>query len=258
MSKAYKMSHLPVSPPKLAKFLNSLITFLTISTFVFFSCNKKDTQLKLTVTQLKQLDSLKSTYKFSDKAWEARGLIPSPKAVSDKMEKNINICLEDLISTQSEELSKEDYIDILQDGLGRFNSFDYDTEEREFIADQFAEIAAILRIDFNEQLNIWLYGRLMVFLEKLLHKDPVIIDSINVKCNRCGSTLKQGIIKKENNIPAYWTIVKCKQCRELVLLPGKENVKEMRYFNCYFVKSLSKEEVDSIQRNEKLREINDK
>ena len=231
-------------------------TLIFIIVLTFYSCHQNDRKVTLTNDQIAKLDSLKNTYKFSDKDWDSRGLIPSPKVLSDKMDGLINECLSDLISSQNKGLTQNDYKNVLNRGLKRFKKMDYDTEEREFIADKFEEISKILRIDFNEDLNIWLYGRLMVKLGKILDKkSSQLIYSLTIQCSKCQDTLTKEITRIEENIPEYWTIVKCNHCGELNLFPAKGKIKESRYTNCTWIQSFAKSDYDSIQIENKLNEL---
>ena len=214
--------------------------------------------MKITLTndQITKLDSLKNTYKFTAKDWDSRGLIPSPKPLSDKMDGLLNDCLSDLISSQNKDLTQNDYKKVLNRGLKRFKKLDYDTEEREFIADKFDEISKILRIDFHEELNIWLYGRLMVKLGQIFEKkNSHTIDSLTIQCSKCQNKLTKEITRMEENIPEYWTIVKCNHCGELNLFPAKGKIKESRFVNCTWIQSYAKSEYDSIQIENKLNEL---
>ncbi|MBN1397195.1 MAG: DUF4844 domain-containing protein [Bacteroidetes bacterium] len=210
----------------------------------------------MTKDQIAQLDSLKNTYKFTDKDWDARGLIPSAKSMSDNMDGLLNECLSDLVALENKDLTDSELKNILNRGLKRFNKLDYDTEGREFIADKFNEISKILRIDFNEDLNIWLYGRLIVKLRKIFNKeDSEIIESMMIQCTKCQDTLTKAITRIEENIPEYWTVVKCNKCGELNLFPAERNIKESRFINCTWIQSFAESEFDSIQINKKLNEL---
>jgi hypothetical protein len=204
-------------------------------------------KLTMTDTQISQLDSLKNTYKFTDKDWDNRGLIPSEKALSDNMDRLLNECLGELILTQNKDLSQKDYKKILNRGLKRFRKLDYDTEESEFIVDKFDEIAKIIRIDFNEDLNIWLYGKLMVKFGKIFNKEEKVIDTLSINCSECNEPLNKLITRYEENVPEYWTIVKCNKCGDLNLFPAQGKVKASRFENCTWIKSYDKSEVDSTQ-----------
>jgi hypothetical protein len=85
--------------------------------------------------------------------------------------------------------------------------------------------------------------------------DLKILDSINIPCTKCKITLTEAIVKFEDNIPEYWTIVKCNRCGELNLFPAKGNIKETRSLNCTYIKSFPKAEFDSTQIDIKLNEL---
>jgi hypothetical protein len=231
-----------------------ILTILLIT--IFISCQPRGINMTLTSDQISQLDSLKNTYKFTDKDWDDRGLIPSNKSLSDKMNRLINECLSDLINSQNRDLSQSDYVKILDKGLKRFKKLDYDTEEKEFIAEKFHEIANIIGVDYNEKLNIWLYGSLMIKLGKVFKQDDSkILESITIQCSNCQDTLTKAIVKFEDNIPEYWTIVKCGHCGELNLFPALGNMKETRFINCTWIKSFAKSEFDSIEIKSKIIEM---
>jgi len=171
------------------------------------------------------------------------------------MDRLLNDCLGELISTQNKNLSTKDYKKILTRGLKRFRKLDYDTEEREFIADKFDEIAKIIRIDFNEDLNIWLYGRFMVKFGKIFNKEAKVIDTVSINCSDCNEPLNKLITEYEENIPEYWTIVKCNKCGDLNLFPARGKIKALRFENCRWFKSFDKSEVDSSQIEIKLKDM---
>ncbi len=233
--------------------IRNISIFLLLLTLI--SCHNNEMKLTMTDIQISQLDSLKNTYKFTDKDWDKRGLIPSEKSLSDKMDRLLNDCLGELISTQNKNLTQKDYKKILNRGLKRFHKLDFDTEEREFIADKFDEIAKIIRIDFSEDLNIWLYGRLMVKLGTIFNKESKAIDIKTIKCTDCQESLNKLIVRTEENIPEYWTIVKCNKCGNLNLFPAQGNIKESRFENCTWIKSFAKPEFDSVQIELKLKEM---
>jgi hypothetical protein len=78
------------------RFKQTWTAFLLIT---LFSCQPKGIKMTLTISQINQLDSLRNTYKFTDKDWDNRGLIPSDKSLSDKMDNLLNDCLNHLIET---------------------------------------------------------------------------------------------------------------------------------------------------------------
>jgi|GEM_PF-615263 len=222
---------------------------------LFFSCSSHEQKIKLNEIQISRLDSIKNTIKYSDNEWNKRGLIPSERSKVIQMELLTNQCLDDLIEKSKNYQSKSEYIKTLKTGLNRFIKLDYDTEEKEFIADTFYEISLILDVDFKEQLNVWLYGRLMILLQKIFESNDIVIKTNEVNCTKCNKLLKELIIREENNIPEYWIIVKCNGCGKHNILPRQENIKEVRYENCIFVKSLSNLDNDSLKVLEIINEL---
>jgi hypothetical protein len=210
-----------------------------------FSCIPNEEKIKLNDNQISKLDSLKKSELYADSEWDKRGLIPSEKEKVEQMKLLTNECLDKIIEESRDYQTKSNYKKVLENGLRRFNKSDFDTEEKEFIADKFYEISLILDVDFKEQLNVWLYGRVMIMLQKLFETKDIAIRTNEVNCTKCNILLKELIIREENNIPEYWIIVKCNDCGKHNFLPRQKNIKEVRYENCVFVKSLSSVENDS-------------
>lgn len=106
---------------------------------------------------IEKLFIFKQKEKFGFSAWDERGLNPSDDEVCEKLENLFNDCANTLIDAL--ESGKDNQLkNILTKGLKDFKSFDYDTEEREFICDYFFELSDIIKVDFKDNLNAWLYG----------------------------------------------------------------------------------------------------
>ena len=83
------------------------------------------------------------------------------------MTRLFNLCADNLIKAKNDNYSSRKLKAVLKAGLSNFNKLDYDTEEKEFICDIFHELATIVNIDFNENLNKWLYGSFLITLMKI-------------------------------------------------------------------------------------------
>jgi hypothetical protein len=118
--------------------------------------------------QICKLLDFKSSDKFSEKKWIERRINPSLSEVSQKLEKLFQESTERLINAIQKDEPKEQLSLILEQGLLKFKAVEYDTEEREFISELFNELSIIVNIDFRQQLNTWLYGKLLanVFKKK--------------------------------------------------------------------------------------------
>ncbi|MEX6690870.1 DUF4844 domain-containing protein [Danxiaibacter flavus] len=150
-------------------------------------------------TQVDKLHLFKQRDKFSQSAWNARGLHPSSKELCKQLTTLFNSCAEDLIRAINDNYSGKQIKAVLKIGLGSFNKFDYDTEEKEFICDLFHELATIVNVDFNNNLSKWLYGSTLTTLlkiQKILSPEK-IVETLKQPCTKCGTHLETHILKKE-------------------------------------------------------------
>ncbi len=213
-------------------------------------------EIKLSDLQVKELEILRNTHKFSNQDFTNRGLIPSDSSVNNKMNTLVNYCLNDLISTKGEYITTGDYKEILETGLNRFESSDYDTEEKEFIAERFIGIAKILNIHFEEETYGWANGNLALILSKLVKpKEEQILKTSKISCSKCENELEQLVTEEENDHSEYWVVVKCSKCSDLNLFSLAKNAKRVNYKNCGFIESYSKAELDSLSVKQKMEEF---
>jgi hypothetical protein len=215
---------------------NLMIKHLTLVIIVLslVSCSSQNRhEMLLTKYQIEQLDSLLKVNKFDDNAFKERGLIPSGRQLSNQMNSLLNECLEEIIE-KSQNGSKPIAVSrYLNKGLKRFGKFAYDTEEKEFIADEFYKLSEILDIDFNENIDKWVYGRLLYgVLNHLDNKDYAVQDTIIKLCTNCKDTLSLGIISYREGIAENWSIVKCKKCGTANAIKIPANVYEFSFINC--------------------------
>jgi hypothetical protein len=199
-------------------------------------------------TEQNQIDKLllfKQRDKFSQSVWNERGLNPSSTELCIKLTRLFDLCADNLIKATNEKYSSKKLKSVLKSGLSNFNKSDYDTEEKEFICDVFHELATIVNIDFNENLNKWLYGSVLITLMKIKNilKPEKIVKTLKQQCTKCETQLETHIVKMEEGIPETgWFIVKCNQCDEFNLISPGQNVKETRFGNYRWVDTLSKDE----------------
>jgi Domain of unknown function (DUF4844) len=116
---------------------------------------------------LSRLKIFRQKEKFSDSEWNKRGLNPSNSELVEKMDFLLNESIDEIIENHVKNSSKNTLTKTLKRGLSKFNKADYDTEEKEFILDNFHELSKILGIDFKDNLNSWLYGSVLDTLLKL-------------------------------------------------------------------------------------------
>ncbi len=212
-----------------------------------------------TQTILDKLNAFIERDKFSTSAWEERGLNPSEIEMCSTLQNLFNDCAENLIEATNSDFKPKQLKSILKRWLDSVNSSDYDTEEREFICDYFDQLSKIVSVDFKDNLNSWLYGKVLNTLFKVtsfFKGQEKIVETLSQDCNRCGSKLETFILRKEQGIPDYsWTIIQCNNCNEFNLLSTGPNIKELRFGNYKLEEQLPKTEYTEEQANTRLEQI---
>lgn len=208
---------------------------------------------------LDKLQSFRKRDKFSDAAWNERGLNPSNSEMCRRLENLFNQCVDNLITAINSGASPRQLKKLLRDGLSNFNRSDYDTEEKEFICDYFDELSKIVFVDFKDDLNSWLYGKIFNALFKLISffkGAEKIVDTLSQDCTDCQAKLETFVIHKQEGIPdTTWFIVQCNSCNEYNLLTLAPNIKQLRYGNYKVVENLEKNEFNEEQARIRLEQI---
>jgi hypothetical protein len=208
---------------------------------------------------LDKLKAFKKLDKFSTSAWEKRGLIPSDSEMCNRLQNLFNDCADNLIEATNSDFKSKQLKSILKSWLYSVNSSDYDTEEREFICDYFDQLSKIVSVDFKDNLNSWLYGKLLNALFKVtsfFKGQDKIVETLSQDCTQCSSKLETFITRKEEGIPDYsWTIIQCNNCNEFNLLSIRPNVKELRFGNYKLIEQLPKAEYTEERANVRLEQI---
>jgi hypothetical protein len=205
-----------------------------------------------------QLAAFRQRDKFSDQAWNKRGLNPSGFEISSKLTALFNQCASALIDAIEKNASDRQLKAILKSHLANFSKRDYDTEEIEFICDLFHELAQILSIDFADTLNRWLYGSVMSTLLKIhaTLNPQKVVDTIKQTCPTCGGAIDTFIMKREEGIPDFsWHIVQCKNCNDYLLVSFGPNVKQAKFGNYIPIETLRKDEFTREQAEIRLEQI---
>ena len=204
------------------------------------------------------LTAFKLRDKFSDQAWNNRGLNPSSSEISSNLTRLFNLSADELIEAVQNNASEKQLKSLLKSQLSKFNKHDYDTEEKEFICELFFELAQIVNIDFKDNLSSWLYGSALTTLMKIRAalNPRKVIETINQNCPTCKTSLDTFILKKEEGIPDYsWMIVQCKNCKDYSIVNPGPNVKEMKFDNYLIVEQLPKTEFNIEQAEIRLEQI---
>ncbi len=196
------------------------------------------------------LSKFKKRNKFSKKAWNERGLIPSDAQMSKFVNNFFNSCADKLIEGLNNKLPDNEIKDLLEKQLVSLNKSDFDTEEREFIGDLFHELASIVKIDINKALEIWLYGFALKVPERK------VVEILKQPCTTCAVELETYINEKEEGIPAYgWALAKCNNCGGLNLLDPRPNVKQASFGNYQWFGTLYADKYNFEQALAKLEKI---
>lgn len=210
-------------------------------------------------TTLDKLNAFRMRDKFSTSAWEQRGLNPSNSEMCNRLQNLFNNCADNLIKATNSDFKPRQLKGILKKGLQSVNRSHYDTEEREFICDYFDQLAKIVSVDFNYNLNSWLYGSILGTLLKIssfLKGKEKILETLTQDCTKCNSKLETFILRKADGIPDHsWNIIQCNNCNEYNLLSSRPNIKESRYGNYKFIEQLPKTEYSEEQANIRLEQI---
>jgi len=208
---------------------------------------------------LDKLYAFRKKDKFSNSAWEERGLNPSDSEICNKLQNLFNDCTDNLIDGINSDFNRRQLKSILKNSLNNVNSWDYDTEEREFICAYYYQLSQIISVDFKDNLNNWLYGKLLNTLFKItsfFKGKEKIVETLSQECDQCGSKLETFIIKKEEGIPDYsWKIIQCNNCDEYNLLSTVPNIKECRFGNYKLTEQLPKTKYTEEQAYIRLKQI---
>jgi tRNA G37 N-methylase Trm5 len=202
-----------------------------------------------------KLTRLREKRKFTDSDWARRGLIPSDSGKVQEMIRLTDTCLDELQSDIKSNASEKQLRKTLVKGLKRFKTSEYDTEEREFICDEFRKIGAVLGINIADSLNSWLYGSVLGTLLKLFKKKEIILHVRSSECTQCKMELKINITAIGEGIPSYWIIGQCEQCGEYNLLFSGENAAGYRFENFTSTEILSGGENSEEQAKTRLEQI---
>jgi hypothetical protein len=210
-------------------------------------------------TTLDKLNAFRKLDKFSTSAWEEQGLHPSESEMCKRLQSLFNDCADSLMEATNSDFKPRQLKSILKSWLDSVNSSDYDTEEREFICDYFDQLSKIVSVDFKDNLNSWLYGKVLNTLFKVtsfFKGQDKIVETLSQDCTQCGSKLETFITRKEEGIPDYsWTIIQCNNCNEFNLLLTGPNIKEYRFGNYKSIEQLPKTEYTEEQANARLEQI---
>jgi hypothetical protein len=180
---------------------------------------------------IERLKKLREKKKFTDADWEERGLNPSDTNKINEMSRLTDSCLDELLTDIKINATEKQIKETLIKGLKRFKTDHYDTEEKEFIVDEFDNIGLILGLDIADDLHDWLYGRELAAMIGLTKTREAIIDTRSFECTKCTLKLNIEVMAVRQGVPNSWFIAQCDQCGEYNLLSTGENVSRIRFAN---------------------------
>lgn len=124
--------------------------------------------------------------KFSTQAWNERGLNPSSDELCQYLTSFFNTSANKFIERVKAHSLARQFKSVLKFQLASLDKSHYDTEEKEFICDLFHVLAAIVEVDFNDNLNTWLYGSVLTTLMKIQKfiRPEKIIETLRQPCTK--------------------------------------------------------------------------
>lgn len=100
-----------------------------------------------------ELISYKSENKFPLASWELRGLNPSPNSTIKLMNEDVNQFIDFIIpKIKSSNLTSENLTEDVQEYIDDIDWFDFDTEEKEWVADEYFTVIKKTGIELGDLL----------------------------------------------------------------------------------------------------------
>lgn len=116
------------------------------------------------------LEAFIAEAKFSDVAWERRGLNPSPPVLCARPESLLNEVAGQLLAQSRAGASKADLKRTLATFVRTTNRSQFDTEEAEFFCAEVARLSRLLDVDVGPSLNRWLHGFIVGLIANMTRK----------------------------------------------------------------------------------------
>lgn len=108
-------------------------------------------------SMLEKLIAFREKDKFSDEAWNERGLNPSTRELSDSLQQVFNECANGLIHSIKENEDKSVLSSWISVYLNKIDPFDLDTEETEFVVDLMFELSQVVDVNIESIVDEWIY-----------------------------------------------------------------------------------------------------
>lgn len=195
-------------------------------------------------SKLEKLIAFRGKDKFSDEAWEERGLNPSPKELSNSLQEMLNECANSLIYSIKENEGESVLTSWISVYLDRIDEMFLDTEENEFAVDLMFELSQIVNVDIKS-----------IIYDGMPVAPNTAISEVIHKCTKCGEEIKLVIVRKDPDVPDYsYDVLECVKCGELYLFDNGPGIKEYGYENATIIKHLYKKKFTKEQAFAKMME----
>ena len=211
------------------------------------------------ISKSERLNNLLEKKKFGDSEWEKRGLNPSNYEICEDLEKNLNECLNSLLSQIKNNSTEKELKNTLNRNLKALDKSIFDTEEKEFICDYYNEISKITEIDFKNELNNWLYGRILnslINVSEFFRGKQKVLDTLSQNCTKCKVKLETFIFEKNEDIPeSDFFIVRCNYCKDYNLIDVGSKIKRLKFGEYELTEQLSRNDFNLEQAKIRLNQI---
>lgn len=120
--------------------------------------------------------------------------------------------------------------DVLINSIGSLSSIDFDSGERELIADYYAELSEILSINIHDEIDVFQYGRIVEGINNK-EKDQSFLEK---KCSSCNNKMGIFYSRRQNNLKESGLKVKvnCLTCQQENNFLLKSNPKNISLLGC--------------------------
>lgn len=188
--------------------------------------------------KIEKLEEFIKRDKFSEEAWNQRGLLPSSDEMSQELSAFFNATAQKLIKNIEKNSASKTLQKTFNSQLATLEKDDFDTEENEFVCDLLYELASLVEVEISEDLNNWLYGSTLDTISYLqeMFESQKKVEIIEQVCTKCSSMI-EFIIKDIDDHTAQtdWLVAECVTCLELNLIPTGKNIRLQNY-GTYLVK----------------------
>ena len=209
------------------------------------------------LSKIEQLEIFKRRDKFSNEAWDERGLNSSSTEICENLALLFDQTSDELSLALQQGYEGRRLKKVLVGCLKMFKAADYDTEEREFICDLFFELSVIVGVDISKEVMNWLYGKVFATLMRLIPSRRVTWVRFSQDCSKCGVLLETKVEKSKQPISnSYWFIIQCNSCKSFELLTDiGENNRQIQFGNYKAIENYDKAEYSSEQISIRLEQL---